>query len=111
MPTYDYKCLDCGREVEYFHRMSEPPITICPNCQGRLTRLVSAGAGLIFKGSGFYITDYKKKNGSVGSAAKAKSNGETTPKTNSEKSETAAPTEKSSGESKSSSDRGAREDG
>jgi len=58
--------------VEYFQYMSEPPIEVCPACKGRLTRLVSAGAGLIFKGSGFYITDYKKSNGSHGSTVKGK---------------------------------------
>jgi len=65
MPTYEYQCLDCGRKVEYFQYISEAPVEICSACNGRLTRLVSAGAGLIFKGSGFYITDYKKSNGSV----------------------------------------------
>jgi len=72
MPTYEYQCLDCGRKVEYFQYISEPPVTECASCHGRLTRLVSAGVGLIFKGSGFYITDYKKSNGSVGSPSKPK---------------------------------------
>ena len=61
MPTYEYQCLNCGHKVEYFQSMKEPPRTVCPRCQGRLTRLVSSGTGLIFKGSGFYITDYKHK--------------------------------------------------
>ncbi len=62
MPTYEYQCLDCGHKVDYFQSMSEPPRTVCPRCRGRLTRLVSSGAGLIFKGSGFYITDYKRRD-------------------------------------------------
>ena len=61
MPTYEYKCLDCKHKVEYFQWMTEEPRTKCPRCGGRLVRLVSSGAGLIFKGTGFYITDYKKK--------------------------------------------------
>ena len=61
MPTYEYQCLDCKRKVEYFQSMKEAPRTKCSRCGGRLVRLVSTGAGLIFKGSGFYITDYKHK--------------------------------------------------
>ncbi|NQU04829.1 MAG: zinc ribbon domain-containing protein [Calditrichaeota bacterium] len=64
MPTYEYKCLDCNHKVEYFQWMTEEPRTKCPRCNGRLVRLVSSGAGLIFKGTGFYITDYKKKEDS-----------------------------------------------
>ena len=70
MPTYEYQCLDCGHKVEYFQSMKEEPRTVCLRCQGRLTRLVSTGTGLIFKGSGFYITDYKKKDNGGGHAAK-----------------------------------------
>jgi len=72
MPTYEYQCEACGRKVEYFQYISEAPVTECPTCHGHLSRLVSAGVGLIFKGSGFYITDYKKSNGSVGSPSKPK---------------------------------------
>ena len=61
MPTYEYICKDCDRKVEYFQSMKEEARTVCPRCDGRLVRLVSSGAGLIFKGSGFYITDYKHK--------------------------------------------------
>jgi len=66
MPTYEYQCLDCGRKVEYFQSMKEAPRTVCQRCGGRLVRLVSSGAGLIFKGSGFYITDYKHKETGYG---------------------------------------------
>ncbi len=61
MPTYEYQCQDCNHKVEYFQSMKEPPRTVCPRCGGRLVRLVSSGAGLIFKGTGFYVTDYKRK--------------------------------------------------
>ncbi len=60
MPTYDYKCLDCGYTFEYFQRISEEHLTNCPNCNGHIKRLIGAGSIPIFKGSGFYQTDYKK---------------------------------------------------
>lgn len=57
----DYKCLDCGIKFEYFQSMKDPVLTECTNCGGELKRLIGAGAGPIFKGSGFYQTDYKNK--------------------------------------------------
>jgi putative FmdB family regulatory protein len=64
MPTYDYACTKCGHTFEAVQSMKDAPLKKCPKC-GRqsLKRLVGAGAGLIFKGTGFYITDYKKKSG------------------------------------------------
>lgn len=59
MPTYDYKCLDCDYSFEEFQKMSDDPLEICPNCKGKLKRLIGSGAAPIFKGSGFYQTDYK----------------------------------------------------
>ena len=61
MPTYDYQCKKCGHAFEVFQSMTEKPLKICPECKGPVKRLIGSGAGLIFKGSGFYITDYKKK--------------------------------------------------
>lgn len=61
MPTYEYECTKCGGEFEFFHSISEGPKTTCEVCGGELKKLLSAGSGLIFKGSGFYITDYKNK--------------------------------------------------
>ncbi len=59
MPTYDYKCLDCGHSFEHFQRITEEPLKVCPICNGNLKRLIGAGLGPIFKGTGFYQTDYK----------------------------------------------------
>ena len=76
MPNYDYKCEKCSHEFELFQTMTEDPASECPVCQGPVKRLIGGGAGLIFKGSGFYITDYKKKNNnSSGATSENKSSG------------------------------------
>ena len=63
MPTYDYKCEDCGHEFEVYQSMKDEKLTTCPNCgKNTLRRLIGSGSGLIFKGSGFYLTDYKNKS-------------------------------------------------
>jgi len=61
MPTYEYACPKCGHEFELFQTMSAAPLKKCPKCgKTGVKRLIGAGAGLIFKGTGFYITDYRK---------------------------------------------------
>ncbi|HEX7049580.1 MAG TPA: zinc ribbon domain-containing protein [Longimicrobiales bacterium] len=60
MPTYEYRCPK-GHEFEKFQRMSDPPVAVCPECGAEAERLISAGAGLLFKGEGFYITDYRSE--------------------------------------------------
>lgn len=62
MPTYDYKCTNCNHTFEYFQPMSAAPLTECPKCKGTLKRMIGVGAGPIFKGYGFYQTDYKSKS-------------------------------------------------
>jgi len=59
MPTYEYKCKQCGRRLEKFQNMSDEPLKTCPHCGGELFRVLHTGSGIIFKGSGFYATDYK----------------------------------------------------
>lgn len=61
MPTYDYECQTCGHQFEARQSMKDPHLTDCPqeNCAGPVKRKIGLGAGLIFKGSGFYITDYR----------------------------------------------------
>ena len=75
MPTYDYQCQDCGHQFEARQSMKDPHLTECPNCKGKVKRKIGLGAGLIFKGSGFYITDYRSD--SYKAAAKADTSGGT----------------------------------
>ncbi len=61
MPTYDYECLSCGKRFELFQKITDQPLKACRECDGEVRRLIGTGSGLIFKGKGFYSTDYKKK--------------------------------------------------
>ena len=64
MPTYDYECLDCGHKFEEFQKISDKPLKTCPKCKKRkVKRLIGIGQRAIFKGTGFYETDYVKKSG------------------------------------------------
>jgi putative FmdB family regulatory protein len=63
MPTYEYKCDNCNHTFETLQSIKAEPLTKCPKCgKNKLRKLISGGTGLIFKGSGFYLTDYKKKS-------------------------------------------------
>ena len=62
MPTYEYRCAQCRHEFDKFQRMSDEPVAECPVCGAEATRKLSGGAGLLFKGSGFYITDYRSES-------------------------------------------------
>jgi putative FmdB family regulatory protein len=81
MPSYDYICTACGHEFELFQRMSDPPERQCPRCGGRVRRKIGSGAGILFKGSGFYATDYRspeykaKERAEKGSASSASGKG------------------------------------
>src|SRR4051812_35211562 len=81
MPTYEYKCAACGHQFEKFQSITADPIKKCPECgKNKVQRLISTGAGLIFKGSGFYITDYrdagyKEKAKAESGGGEASSNG------------------------------------
>ncbi len=61
MPTYVYECLRCGEHFELLQGINDPPRQRCPSCRGKVRRVLMPGGGFIFKGSGFYITDYKRK--------------------------------------------------
>ena len=68
MPTYEYKCKLCGFDFDVFQSMVSEPIKTCPRCKGPVERIISTGAGIIFKGSGFYETDYKHNSSFSGAA-------------------------------------------
>lgn len=70
MPTYEYACPKCSYEFEQFQSMRDEPLKKCPKCgKSGVKRLIGGGAGLIFKGTGFYNTDYKKKPAPAGEKA------------------------------------------
>jgi putative FmdB family regulatory protein len=79
MPTYEYECRECSYTFEAFQSINDDPLEKCPLCGGKVRRLIGGGSGIIFKGSGFYITDSKKaqsastgvKRGSAGSGESA----------------------------------------
>lgn len=66
MPIYEYQCRACGHRLETMQKISDPPLTTCPECEGELKKLISAPA-FQFKGSGWYVTDYAGKKGGAGS--------------------------------------------
>ncbi len=70
MPTYEYECTKCGHGFEEFASFSDPPRARCPRCRGKVRRLISAGAGIVFKGSGWYVTDSRAKPSAAKSADK-----------------------------------------
>lgn len=63
MPTYEYICEQCKFKLEAFQQMTDKPLTQCPKCFGHLKRKIGSGSGIIFKGTGFWETDGKKKKG------------------------------------------------
>ncbi len=72
MPTYDYQCTSCKHVFEVFQNINDKPINKCPKCGKKVKRLIGSGAGIIFKGSGFYATDYRKQaKGGPGTCPKA----------------------------------------
>ena len=89
MPTYEYRCKACGEHLEIFQSITERPKRKCPLCEKKgLERLISSGSGIIFKGSGFYETDYRsksyqegaRKDSSASSTAKSSSSSSSTTK-------------------------------
>ena len=102
MPTYEYECTKCGHTFEAVQSMMDKPLSRCPNCKGALRRVINGGIGVIFKGSGFYTTDYKKSSaltGSNGGSSKEKDKSSEKPKESSgEKSPEKGSSEKGSSE-------------
>jgi putative FmdB family regulatory protein len=98
MPTYEYKCPKCGGEFETFQRITSRPGAKCPACGAKAERQMSLGAGLVFKGSGFYLTDYGR------SGQKARKDGESS-STGAEKSASEKSGSEKSGSEKSGGDK------
>lgn len=74
MPTYEYVCKECGHEFDFFQSMKDKPLTDCPSCgKPTLKKKLGTGAGIIFKGSGFYCTDFKNKSSSSGNSGSSSS--------------------------------------
>jgi putative FmdB family regulatory protein len=95
MPTYEYECKTCGHTFDVFQNMSDEPVKVCPQCGKEVRRLINGGTGIIFKGSGFYITD--KNKGSAGISSKTKKDA---PAEASAKTESPAPEAAKTAESK-----------
>lgn len=72
MPTYEYECTKCGHTFEAFQSIKDAPLSSCPECTGKVRRLIGGGMGVIFKGSGFYTTDYKRSSAVSGGNGKGK---------------------------------------
>lgn len=89
MPTYEYECQKCGNRFDQFQSITAKPLQKCPKCKGTLKRLIGTGAGIIFKGSGFYATDYRSDG--YKSALKAEHTGAVESKTENKPAEHAAP--------------------
>ena len=92
MPTYEYICEKCGHRFELFQRMSEEPKSKCPECNGSVRRIIGAGAGFLFKGDGFYVTDYRSKDyKEKAKAEKSAADSANKPKEKSEKTDASKP--------------------
>ena len=102
MPTYDYECDACGHTMEVFQSITEKPLRKCPECKKlKLRRLIGAGAGIIFRGSGFYETDYRSKD--YESKARQEKTGDSTSSSSSKsesKSDSKSESKKNSGNGK-----------
>ena len=89
MPTYEYACAECGFEMERFQSIMAKPLRKCPECgKFKLQRLIGTGAGIIFKGSGFYETDYRSESYKKGADSEKKSKEKTTEKATDKKDKT-----------------------
>ena len=70
MPTYEYECKSCKHSFEVFQSILDDPLTRCPECGNELRRLINGGSGIIFKGSGFYVTDHKEGRAEAAGSSK-----------------------------------------
>jgi putative FmdB family regulatory protein len=96
MPTYQYRCTECGSELEVVQKFTDDPLTVCPECDGTLRKVFNA-VGVVFKGSGFYATDNRTKGKAAAAKAEPSTSGASTPAADS--SATAGSTSAASGTS------------
>jgi putative FmdB family regulatory protein len=101
MPTYQYRCVDCGSELETVQKFSDPSLTDCPECDGTLRKVYTA-VGVVFKGSGFYATDNRTK-GKAAAASAASSGSDKSSGSDTRGSEKSSSSEKSTSDSSSTS--------
>lgn len=102
MPTYEYECKSCGHVFDEFQSMSDPALTTCPKCnEDSLRRLIGGGIGVIFKGSGFYVTDSKNGSSANGGGAAKKGTSESSAAEGASSESSGTSTESTSTESKS----------
>jgi len=90
MPTYEYVCDKCAYRFERFQSMTDEPVKRCPKCKGKVRRVFAPGAGIIFKGSGFYQTDYRSPSYHAAAKKEKEGGAEKTAKTEPKKSDTGA---------------------
>ena len=91
MPTYEYKCSDCSYLFEELQSFTAEPITVCPECSGKTERLITGGAGFLFKGSGFYITENRSKAYKAAAAKDNSPSSTPSPKTTEKKAPSSPP--------------------
>jgi len=108
MPTYGYRCGNCGHQFEIIQRISDEPLTTCPKCQGKLSKMLYP-VGISFKGSGFYTTDYKgagkgSASSSNGSATTSEGGSDSKPETKTESKSDTKPESKPDSKTESKSD-------
>ena len=96
MPTYEYECKSCKHRFEEFQSITDEPIKKCPRCGKAVRRLFGGGMGIIFKGSGFYTTDYKRSSAISGSPAGSGGNGSSKPQDSKPETKTSSTESKSS---------------
>ncbi len=107
MPTYQYRCNECSHEFSEFQSITADPLSTCPECGGTVQRLISGGAGFLFKGDGFYVTDYRSENYKKAEKADKESS---SPKTDGSKSDGAGSSDASGSGNKSKSDSSSKVD-
>jgi putative FmdB family regulatory protein len=97
MPVYEYECKECGLRFERRQSFSDEPVKICPDCEGEVVRLIQP-AGIIFKGSGFYVTDNRSKSATATPGTRKNDHGDTAESSGGASSESSSSTKKGSGE-------------